>query len=378
MRVLFAPDSFKESLDSPAVASALAAGWADGDPSAEVVLVPMADGGEGTVDAVVTATGGTHVTVEVPGPLGAPVRAPYGRLPDGTAVIETAAATGLALVPPEQRHAARASSYGTGCLIAHALDAGARTIVLGLGGSASTDGGSGVCRALGVRLLDAQGDPVEPGGQGLADLARIDLTEAHPGLAEADLVAACDVDNPLTGPRGAAAVFGPQKGADPTAVGRLDSALGRLARVTREVIPSADPDLPGSGAAGGIGFAVVAILGGRLAPGVEIVADAVGLDDQVRGADLVVTGEGRLDGQSLAGKTPVGVLRVAQRHSVPTIAVAGQLGDGVDQVTDAGVTAVFATAPGPVSLERALEDAPQDLRRLGRQLGAMWAAARHA
>lgn len=378
MRVLFAPDSFKESLDSPAVASALAAGWVEGDPSAEVVLVPMADGGEGTVDAVVTATGGTHVTVEVPGPLGDPVRASYGRLPDGTAVIETAAATGLVLVPPEERHAARASSYGTGRLIAHALDAGARTIVLGLGGSASTDGGSGVCRALGIRLLDAQGDPVEPGGQGLADLARIDLTEAHPGLAEADLVAACDVDNPLTGPRGAAAVFGPQKGADPTAVERLDSALGRLARVTREVIPSADPDLPGSGAAGGIGFAVVAVLGGRLAPGVEIVADAVGLDDQVRGADLVVTGEGRLDGQSLAGKTPVGVLRVAQRHRVPTIAIAGQLGNGVDQVTDAGVTAVFATAPGPISLERALEDAPQDLRRLGRQLGAMWAAARRA
>lgn len=376
MRVVIAPDSFKESLGSPAVAAALAQGWREGDPSATVVEVPMADGGEGTVEAVLGATGGTRRALEVPDPLGRPVAATYALLPDGrTAVVEVAAATGLALVEPGLRDAGRASSYGTGALLARALDDGVSSVVLGLGGSASTDGGAGLCQALGIRLLDDRGETIPPGGDGLAELATVDLSGAHPRLREVDLVAACDVDNPLCGTRGAAAVFGPQKGADPADVDRLDDALRRLADMVQRHHPRADPEVAGAGAAGGIGFAVVALLGGRLATGVDLVAQAVGLEDHVRGADLVVTGEGRLDGQSLSGKTPVGVLRVAQRHGVPTIAVAGQLGPDVDRLVDAGVTAVFAAAPGPVTLEQAMADAPQDLRRLARQLAATWAAA---
>lgn len=378
MRVVIAPDSFKESLSSPDVALALERGWLRGAPDSTCVRVPLADGGEGTVQALVEATGGRAETREVTGPLGAPVRAAFGVLGGSgplTAVVEVAAASGLGLVPADRRDAARATSYGTGELVAAALDLGARRIVLGLGGSASTDGGAGLARALGVRFLDAQGAEVGPGGAGLGRVARLDTADRHPALDGCELLAACDVDNPLTGPRGAAAVFGPQKGADADTVTLLDRHLRQLARVAGEAGSVADPTSAGTGAAGGIGFAVVALLGGSLRPGFEIVAEAVGLDDLLEGADLVITGEGRLDSQSLSGKTPVGVMRRAVARGVPVVAVAGSLGEGVDDLEAAGMTAVLSVVPGVVGLEEALGGARANLERTGRTLGALWAAA---
>lgn len=379
MHVVIAPDSFKESLTSPEVAAALERGWLRGAPGSTCRRAPLADGGEGTVQALVEATGGRLETREVTGPLGEPVSAAFGVLGGPgplTAVVEVAAATGLGLVPADARDAGRATSYGTGELVAAALDLGARRIVLGLGGSASTDGGAGLARALGVRLLDAEGRELEPGGLGLAAVASVDLSDRHPGLEGCELVAACDVDNPLTGPRGAAAVFGPQKGAEPALVAELDAHLAGLAEVVARAGLPGDPDRAGAGAAGGIGFAVVALLGGSLRPGFEIVAEAVGLDALLEGADLVLTGEGCLDAQSLAGKTPVGVLRAARAHGVPVVAVGGSLGEGADELLDAGMTAVLSIAPGAVSLEQALADAEANLERVGRSLGALWAAAR--
>lgn len=378
MRVVIAPDSFKESLSSPEVAAALERGWLRGAPGSTCVRVPLADGGEGTVEALVEATGGRLETREVTGPLGAPVRAAFGVLGGPgplTAVVEVAAATGLGLVPPADRDAGRATSYGTGELVAAALELGARRIVLGLGGSASTDGGAGLVRALRVRLLDADGAEVGPGGLALGRLARVDVTGRHPGLDDCELVAACDVDNPLTGPTGAAAVFGPQKGADAALVAVLDTHLARLAEVVAGAGLTADPASPGSGAAGGIGFAVVALLGGRLRPGFEIVADAVGLDDRLDGADLVLTGEGCLDAQSLAGKTPIGVLRRALARDIPVVGLAGSLGEGSDDLVAAGMTAVLSVAPGVTSLEQALGDTEANLERVARSLGALWSEA---
>jgi glycerate 2-kinase len=378
VHVVIAPDSFKESLTSPEVAAALERGWRQGAPGSTSRRVPLADGGEGTVQALVEATGGRLETREVTGPLGDPVRAAFGVLGGPgplTAVVEVAAATGLGLVPPGERDAGRATSYGTGELLAAALDLGARRIVLGLGGSASTDGGAGLVRALGVRLLDADDAELEPGGLGLGAVARVDLGGRHPGLDGCELVAACDVDNPLTGPTGAAAVFGPQKGADPALVTTLDEHLTRYADVVAGAGLAADPGLAGSGAAGGIGFAVVALLGGSLRPGFEIVAEAVGLDALLDGADLVVTGEGRLDAQSLAGKTPIGVMRRARERGIPVVAVAGSLGEGCDELLAAGMTAVLSVAPGVLTLEQALDDASANLERVGRSLGALWSAA---
>lgn len=378
VRVVIAPDSFKESLSSPDVAEALERGWLRGAPGSTCRRAPLADGGEGTVDALVSATGGHLETRVVTGPLGEPVEAAFGVLGGSgplTAVVEVAAASGLGLVPPGDRDAGRATSYGTGELLAAALDLGARRVVLGLGGSACTDGGSGLARALGVRLLDADGDDVDGGGTDLDRVVRLDAGDLHPGLRRCEVVAACDVDNPLTGPRGAAAVYGPQKGADPAMVAVLDERLGHFARVLSDSGYDADPAAPGTGAAGGIGHLVLALLGGSLRPGFEIVAEAVGLDDLLKGADLVLTGEGRLDAQSLAGKTPVGVMRLARRRGIPVIAVAGSLGPGVDELVAAGMTAAISVVPGVVGLPEALADASANLERTAQALGAVWAAA---
>ena len=378
MHVVIAPDSFKESLTSPEVAAALERGWLQGAPGSTCRRVPLADGGEGTVRALVEATDGRLETREVTGPLGDPVSATFGMLGGPgpvTAVVEVAAASGLALVAASHRDAARATSYGTGELVAAALDLGARRIVLGLGGSASTDGGSGLVQALGVRLLDEHGTEVRHGGAELGRVAQVDVRHRHPALDGCELVAACDVDNPLSGPDGAAAVFGPQKGADPATVTLLDHHLEHLACVVARAGLTADPAARGSGAAGGIGFAVVALLDGALRPGFEIVAEAVGLDALLDGADLVITAEGRLDAQSLAGKTPVGVLRRARDRGIPVVAVAGSLGEGADELLAAGMTAVLSVVPGIVTLEQALEDTSLNLERVGRSLGSVWAAA---
>ncbi len=371
MRVIFAPDSFKESLSAPAVAAALADGWRKVLPNTEICLAPMADGGEGTVEALVSATGGAIREVTVHGPLGEMVAAKYGLLGDGeTAVIEVAAASGLALVPPDRRDPRVTTTRGTGDLMCHALDRGARRLLIGVGGSATNDGGAGMARALGVRFYDGSGQALPEGGVALAGLARIDLAGRHPRLAATEVLVACDVDNPLCGPRGASCVYGPQKGAAPDDVAALDRALAHYARVVKTQCGVDMADIPGSGAAGGLGGGLLAFCRATLRPGAPLVAEACGLAEKVRDADLVITGEGRIDGQTIHGKTPVGVARIALAADVPTVAVAGCLGQGHEAVLDHGIRAVFAVSPDGMPLEEALPRTREFLEQAGTRLAS--------
>ena len=371
-KIVIAPDSYKESLSALEVAQAIAAGFRQVFPAAEYVLVPVADGGEGTVDAMVAATGGHKEVVAVRGPLGEPVEAFYGLTGDGaTAVIEMAAASGLALVPPDRRNPLVTTSRGTGELIRAALDAGARRFILGIGGSATNDGGVGMVQALGARLLDAQGRELGPGGGALADLDRIDVCALDPRLRECRIEVACDVDNPLTGARGASAVFGPQKGASAEMVQALDANLARLARIVERDLGVAVEAVPGAGAAGGMGAAMLAFFSATLKPGIEIVTAAVDLDTHVRDADLVITGEGRIDFQTVHGKTPIGVARVAKRHGKPVIGIAGSLGAEVGVVHAHGIDAVFSVLGKPCTLDEALRDAAANVQLTARNVATV-------
>ena len=355
MRIVVAPDSFKGSLSALGVAEAIERGLRAVWPDAEVRKVPIADGGEGTVDALVAATGGRLEERTVRGPLGEPVRARWGVLGDGrTAVIEMAAASGLPLVPKDRRDPRLTTTYGTGELVRAALDAGLSRLVVGVGGSATNDGGTGLARALGVRFLDAAGQDLPEGGAALARLSRVELGGLDPRLASAEVTVACDVDNPLTGPRGASAVYGPQKGATPEMVKELDAALGHYAGVARTATGRDVAGLPGAGAAGGLGAGLLFFTPARLRPGVEIVLETTGFEALVDGADLVVTGEGRTDFQTAMGKAPVGVAAVAKRHGVPVVCLAGGLGDGADDVLAKGIDALASVVPQAMPLEEAM------------------------
>jgi glycerate kinase len=355
---VIAPDSFKGSLSAVAVADAIARGVLAVFRDAEIAKVPIADGGEGTVEALVAATGGRFEERTVRGPLGEPVRARWGILGSGeAAVVEMAAASGLPLVLPARRDPRATTTYGTGELLLAALDAGLRRIVLGIGGSATNDGGAGLARALGVRFLDASGAELPEGGAALARLARVDLGGLDPRVGGAEIVVACDVDNPLTGPRGASAVYGPQKGATPEMVAELDAALGRYAEVARDATGRDVASTPGAGAAGGLGAGLLFFTPARLRPGVEIVLEAVRFDELVRGADLVVTGEGRTDFQTAMGKAPVGVAAAAKRHGVPVVCLSGGLGPGADDVLAQGIDAVVPVVSGPMALDEAMRNA---------------------
>lgn len=362
--VLIAPNSFKGTLRCDQAAAWMAEGARSalsappGGQAVEVLVHPVADGGEGTAAAIAAALrGAAPVEAEATDPLGRPVRVAWLRVDDRTAVVEVAAAGGLALLAPAERDPMRASSRGTGELIRAAVEAGCRRVLIGLGGSATVDGGIGMAAALGIRVLDERGDPVPPGGEGLLRAARIDVSQAHPALRGVEFVALADVTNPLCGPEGAAAVFGPQKGATPGMVRALDAGLERLARCIERDLGRNVRDLPGAGAAGGIGAAVVGFLGGRLVRGAEAVLDLTGFDEACRRAFLVVTGEGRLDGQSGYGKAPVEVARRARRWGVPTVAVAGALGPGWERVLPDPIAAVFPIWPGPVPEAEAARDA---------------------
>jgi glycerate kinase len=372
MKIVIAPDSYKESLSALEVAQAVEAGFRQVFPDADYVLVPVADGGEGTVDAMVAATGGRKETVTVSGPLGEPVEAFYGLTGDGdTAVIEMAAASGLMLVPPAARNPLRTCSRGTGELIRAALDAGARRFILGIGGSATNDGGAGMVQALGARLLDADGRDLDGSGGDLARLERIDVSALDARLADCRIEVACDVDNPLTGARGASAVFGPQKGATPEMVQVLDANLARFARIVERDLGVAVDQAPGAGAAGGMGAAMLAFFGATLKPGIEIVTAAVDLDAHVRDADLVITGEGRIDFQTVHGKTPIGVARIAKRHGKPVIGIAGSLGTDVGVVYQHGIDAVFSVLSKPCTLDEALRDAAANVELTARNVAAV-------
>jgi glycerate kinase len=372
MKLVIAPDSFKESLSAFEVAAAIARGWRQVFPDAEILLRPMADGGEGTVDAVLAAVGGERRQQQVRGPLGDPVTAHWGWLGNGSAVLEMAAASGLHLVPRERRDATLTSSHGTGELIRAALDAGARRIILGLGGSATNDAGCGLLQALGVRFLDSDECELPAGGAALARLARIDASGLDARLQQVRIEVAADVDNPLCGPRGASQVFGPQKGASPQQVEALDAALGHYASLVAATLGEDHSQVPGVGAAGGLGFAVRAFLQARFRPGIELVAELSGLAEAVQGADLLITGEGRLDAQSLHGKAPVGVARIASAAGVPVIALAGGLGEGYQALYEAGIGAAFSLSPGPQSLDQAMAAAGAELQARACDLARLW------
>lgn len=373
MRIVIAPDSFKECASAAEVAKALAAGVSRACPEAETVLVPMADGGEGTVDAMVAATSGQRIERTVTGPLGDPVDAVYGVLGDGeTAVIEMAAASGFALVPPARRDPRAATTYGTGELVRDALDRGVTHIIAGIGGSATNDAGAGMAQALGYRFLDAEGAGLPPGGAALARLARIDAGEKHPRLATCRVSVACDVTNPLCGPRGASQVYGPQKGASPEEAAELDAALSHFAEVAAEAFGKDVRDMPGAGAAGGLGAGLALFAGAELREGALLVAEACGLEAAVEGADLVLTGEGRLDAQTLHGKAPAAVAASARKHGVPAVAVAGALQPGYEALYQQGLTAAFSLCPGPMPPSEAISRAEELLSATAESIMRLW------
>ena len=377
MRVVLAPDKFKGSLSAPEAARAMARGVIAVAADAEIDLAPMADGGEGTVEALVAATGGGFREAVVGGPLGEPVHARFGMLGDGrTAVVEMASASGLVLLPGDRRDPWRATTRGTGELLLAAIEAGARRVIVGIGGSATNDGGAGLGQALGFRLLDASGHDLEPGGGALSRLDRIDASGRDPRLAGVAVSVACDVDNPLCGPRGASAVYGPQKGASPGIIADLDRNLAHYAQVVARDLGPEIRDLAGAGAAGGLGGGLVAFASGRLEPGVALVIDAVDLARRLRGADLCLTGEGAIDASSAFGKTAVGVARLARSFGCPTIALAGTIGHGAESVLAEGIDAYFSLCDGPMDLTEAVARSAELLERAAAQAVRAFLAGR--
>lgn len=372
MKIVIAPDSYKESLSALEVATAIEQGFREIFPDADYVKLPVADGGEGTVEAMVAATQGGIIKVRVTGPLGENAEGFYGLSGDEqSAFIEMAAASGLEMVAPSLRNPLKTTSWGTGELIRHALDARVKHIIIGIGGSATNDGGAGMVQALGAKLLDGDGNPIGLGGGELEKLARIDISELDSRLADCRIEVACDVTNPLTGEEGASAVFGPQKGATPEMISRLDDALTHYAKIIARDLDIDVLNLEGGGAAGGMGAALYAFCGAELRQGIEIVTDALHLDKHVADADLVITGEGRIDSQTIHGKVPVGVAKVAKRYNKPVIGIAGSLTADVGVVHQHGIDAVFSVIYTVCTLEEALESAEENVRMAARNIAAV-------
>ncbi|WP_026701319.1 glycerate kinase [Salibacterium aidingense] len=380
MKVVIAPDSFKESMTAMQAAESIERGFRQGfGNELQAELIPMADGGEGTTTSMADALNGTMYETTVTGPNGTPVKAGYALMGDGkTAVIEMAEASGLALIPKEERNPLHATSYGTGELIQAALDKGAGKIILGIGGSATNDGGAGMFQALGGRLIDAFGEELAPGGEALARLTHIDASQLDPRLQQTDIITACDVNNPLTGRNGASAVYGPQKGADEDMTKTLDHALSHYAEIIETQLGKNVDNLPGAGAAGGLGAGLKAFLNASLEPGIDIVLKETHFRERIQEADLVITGEGKIDHQTINGKTPVGVAEAANGvKSIPVLAFCGQLGEGYEEVYSHRITAVFSIMPGPGSVETAMENGVAYIEKLARNVAAVWKAARH-
>ena len=377
MNVLLCPDSFKDALSADEAAKAMAKGIKRAAPSAITQLCPLADGGEGSLDALIATTRAERRTLTVKDALGRSRQADWGWLDEQrTAFIELAEASGLQHLTREERNALHTTTYGVGELFLAALEAGATHALLLLGGSATNDAGAGMLQALGATLLDAQGQPLPRGGAALQQLATLDLSTLDPRLADLHLEAAVDVDNPLLGERGASAVFGPQKGATEGDVAILDRALGHFADLTAKALGRDERELPGAGAAGGMGFAAHCFLNATLTPGIEMIMQQANVALLLNEADVVITGEGRLDGQSLAGKTPIGVARAAKRQGKPVIVLAGSLGDGWQACTDEGVTAAFALADGLMTLEQALPRTAELLADRCESIARLWLACR--
>ena len=371
MKIVIAPDSYKESLSAMEVANAIEAGFREIYPNAEYVKMPVADGGEGTVDAMVAATGGHKISVSVTGPTGKQVMAELGLIYQHTAVIEMAEASGLERISAVERNLLITTTYGTGEMIRAALDLGVKQFIIGIGGSATNDGGAGMLQALGYRLLDQHGRDIPRGGAGLSDLATIDISLADPRLQDCQFKVACDVTNPLTGPMGAAQVFGPQKGADAAMVALLDENLKHYARIVTQELGTDVEFVPGAGAAGGTGAALLAFMKAELHSGIDIVLAALGLELIIADADLVITGEGRLDSQTINGKVPVGVARLAKRHGKPVIAIAGSLSPDVAIVYEHGIDSAFGAVNRVCTLHEAFDFAASNIKLTARNIAAL-------
>lgn len=370
MKILIAPDSFKDSLTALEVAESLECGLKNASNEFEIEKLPMADGGEGTVRSLVDATNGKIVNEVVTGPLGNEVEGFYGILgEEDIAVIEMAAASGLPLVVEGERDPTKTTTYGTGELIKSALNKGCRKLIIGIGGSATNDCGVGMAQALGGKFLNEAGQDIDFGGGELKNVDRIDFNNLDPRIQETEIQVACDVDNPLYGKNGAAYVYAPQKGATPEMVEELDKGLMHIAEIIRRDLGVKVDDVPGAGAAGGLGAGLMAFFGAKLKPGVDIVMEASGLEEKVKKADVVITGEGRIDGQTISGKTPIGVAQIAKKYSVPVIGIAGSLGSRAQEVYEYGIDVVFSIIDAPMTLDKAIENTPYLLKKLGENIG---------
>ncbi len=354
MKILIAPDSFKGSATSRRAAEAIGKGVHEVFPDAELIEIPVADGGEGTVEALTESMNGKIIRKKVKGPLGEAVDAEYGLLPGDVAVIEMASASGLPLVPDNKRNPLITSTYGTGQLILDALKKGCKEIILGIGGSATNDGGTGMARALGYKFQDSSGDDLAEGGGSLINLAEIDDSKVDESIFKTKLFIACDVINPLTGTEGASHIYGAQKGASPDDIELLDRALGKLASVVSAKYNRTNGNIPGAGAAGGLGYGLMEFCGGELKSGIEIILDLIKFDDYLEGVDLVISGEGRIDGQSVYGKVPVGIAGRAKKKNIPVLVVVGDIGPKVDAVYNHGIDAVMSSVNKAMSLEEAM------------------------
>lgn len=354
MKILIAPDSFKGSATSRMAAEAIGKGVHIVFPDANLIKIPVADGGEGTVEALTDSMHGEIISKRVKGPLGEAVDAEYGILPGEVAVIEMASASGLPLVPDNKRNPLITSTYGTGQLILDALNRGCKEIILGIGGSATNDGGTGMARALGYQFLDSSGNELAEGGGSLVNLAEIDDSEVDDSIFETKFFIACDVTNPLTGLEGASHIYGAQKGASPKDIEVLDGALGKLAAVVSNKYGRVNENIPGAGAAGGLGFGLMEFCSGELKSGIEIILDLINFDDYLEGVDLVISGEGRIDGQSVYGKVPVGIAGRAKKKDIPVLVIVGDIGPKVEAVYDHGIDAVMSSVNKAMSLEEAM------------------------
>ncbi len=373
MNILIAPDSFKDSLSAKQVGEAVQKGILNIPGDWNIRIIPMADGGEGTVEALVDATSGKFLDTEVYNPLMRTILARWGILGDGkTAVIEMAAASGLELLSPDERNPWITSTYGTGQLIKAALDNGCNRIIMGIGGSATTDAGIGMAQALGVELLDKDEKPVGQGGGELSKINRIDLSGIDPRIENCKIIIACDVINPLIGKEGAAIIYAPQKGADKEMAKHLDNNLKHFTQVVKKQLGKEVDNIPGAGAAGGLGAGFIAFTDAILKPGFEIICRETRLEDHMQWADLVITGEGKMDYQTQFGKTPVGVSRIAKKYDKPVIAIAGTLGEGYQELCTYGFDAIFSIIDKPMSLDEALIIAPQLLERCANSIIRLW------
>ncbi|WP_312112682.1 glycerate kinase [Brevibacillus reuszeri] len=379
MKIIIAPDSFKGSLSAPEAAGAIEAGIKKVLPQAQTVLVPVADGGEGTMESLVASTDGRKVEVDVTGPMNVPVRAAYGILGDQvTCVIEMASASGLILVQPEERNPLISTTYGTGELIKRALDDGCRRFIVGIGGSATNDGGIGMLQALGMKLLDADGNSIGFGGGELHRIREIDDQHFDPRISESHFLLASDVQNPLIGPNGASHVFGPQKGATVEMVKALDHSLGMWADLVEAKTGISLHNLPGAGAAGGIGGAFQAFFPSRMERGIDIVIEYTGLGEKMQDAAIVFTGEGQIDFQTASGKTPMGVAQEAQKWGVPVFVLAGSVGSGTDILYEYGIHSINSIMSGPMTLQEAMSRAPELLAQKAEQVLRTYLAGLHS